>query len=545
MRRRLPNAPGLEISRAVSRRTPIPVNQNLGVGGKVFASLFFGVFLGMGGLFVAMIGKSVWQVAETYRWTRADAEIVTSVARQQSGSSDSSKPYEFAVEYRYDAGREWLKSTRWSTKEATFERIDEAQRLADRYRPGTRTECWRNPADPHAAILERQSLLFAFALLFPMIFVAVGAGGIWAVWRKWRLGERPEDKPVSERATTGSTGAGWVRFFFLIFFAAGAGVLWMMTLGPLVEILAARSWVPTPARVISSRVVAHSDSDGSTYRVDILYTYHFGGVSRQSSRYDFSRGSSSGYATKAAVVSNYPVGAETTCFVNQRDPSEAVLRREPFKALWFGAIGLVFLLVGALGFAATGRLIGGDRKLRADGLPAAPESPPVGGSIVLRPKQTRFGKFIFLLLFAIIWNGFIGFFLYLVFVRDPHTPFFARLIVGILALCGLVLIWAVFYQFLALFNPTVRLIASGQAVPLGSDLRIEWNVEGRVSKLRRLRIVLEGREEATYRRGTDSYTDRNIFARLVILETDEQAKIATGSGLSLTGRFDAHLRRPQ
>ncbi len=328
-----------------------------GIVGKIFATLFFGVFLGMGCFFTLLIGRSVWRVLETYRWTQADAQIVTSSARQRP---DAGAPgYEFAVEYRYDSGRDWLTGTRWSTKEPTFERFDEAQRIAERFRPGARVPCWRDPHDGQAAVLERQSPLVGFVVLFPLIFVAVGAGGIWAVWKKGAPGVRTKEKPGSERAKANQTGAGCLRLFFLLFFVAGAAALWAMTLGPLLKIAAARSWEATPCRIVSSRVAANNDSDGSTYRVDILYAYTFAGMPRHSSRYDFSPGSSSGYATKAAIVGKYPVGVQTTCYVNPRAPWEAVLRREPFKALWFGAIGMVFLGVGALGACHAGRLTGG------------------------------------------------------------------------------------------------------------------------------------------------------------------------------------------
>lgn len=496
--------------------------------GKIVGTLFFGVFLVMGLVFTAWISREVWRVLDTYRWTKTECQILSSSARQREDAGGSGKPYEFVVEYRYQADHEALTSTRWSTKEAHFERYDEAARLAERFRAGSRVDGWRDPADAQAVVLERQNPLSALVVLFPLIFVAVGAAGIWAMWRKRTPEESHEKKPVSERAKARTTGAGFLRFFFLIFFVIGAGVLWAMTIGPLLEILAARSWVPTPARILASRVAAHSDSDGNTYRVDILFAYTFEGVERRSSRYDFSRGSSSGYGTKAAIVSQYPVGAETTCYVNPRDPSEAVLRREPFKALGFGAIGFVFLMVGAVGMAASGRLAGADRAARPDGLPAATPQMAGSGVVVLRPHQSRRGKFVGLLIFTLVWNAFIGVFFYFVVVRDPHAPFFAKLIIGVLGLCGVGLLGACFHQFLALFNPVVRLTASSQAIPLGEVLRLEWLVEGRASKLARLRITLEGREEATYRRGTDTYTDRNVFARLALLDTADHAHMASG-----------------
>lgn len=509
-------------------RATLSSTREPGIVGKIVGTLFFAAFAVMGCLFTAWIGREVWRVVDTYRWTRADCEVLASSVRQHTDGGDERKPYEFLVEYRYHTGRDWLTSTRWSTAEARFEQWGEAQRLAERYRAGTRTECWRNPDDVRDVVLERRSLLFAFVLLFPLIFVTIGVGGIWAVWRTWKPGERAEEKPVSERARARTAGAGCMRLFFLVFFLAGAGVLWVMTLGPLVKIALARSWVPTPARVISSRVAAHSDSDGSTYRVDILYAYTFDGVERRSNRYDFSSGSSSGYGAKAAVVRNFPPGAETTCFVDPRDPNQAVLSREPFKALWFGAIGFVFLLVGAGGIAMAGRISGADRTARTDGLPALASDAAASGAVVLRPQQTRTTKFLFLLVFAVVWNGFIGFFIYLMFVRDPGTPFIAKAFISLFGIVGLLLIGAVIHHFLALFNPVVRLTASGQAIPLGSPLRLQWMVEGRAAKLRRLRITLEGREEATYRRGTDTSTDRDVFARFALLDTDEHARIATG-----------------
>ena len=44
----------------------------------------------------------------------------------------------------------------------------------------------------------------------------------------------------------------------------------------------------------------------------------------------------------------------------------------------------------------------------------------------------------------------------------------------------------------------------------------------------RLTIVLEGCEEATYRRGTSSTTDRHVFATLPIADSERGAAIAEG-----------------
>jgi hypothetical protein len=81
-------------------------------------------------------------------------------------------------------------------------------------------------------------------------------------------------------------------------------------------------------------------------------------------------------------------------------------------------------------------------------------------------------------------------------------------------LIGLVMIGAVGYCLLALFNPRPTLRVTPGAVPLGGQLRVDWEYSGRTHTLQRVRIRLEGREEATYRRGTTTSTDKNLFARL-------------------------------
>jgi hypothetical protein len=493
------------------------------VAGKIVASLFFAVFAGMGALFCSLFWQSQAPERAARGWTQAEAVIVASQAQPRFEPQGAEKPYEWLVEYRYETDGTTRTSTRHMLNHTGFETMDDALRMVARFPPGSRHPCWFDPAAPHEAVIERSSHLQLLMLAVPLLFVAVGVGGMWAVWAR---AARP--KSVSERARRKTVGTGCLRLFFLPFLLAGLGVLWTMTIAPLLQILAARSWAPAPARVLSSRVVAHTDSDGSSYRVDILYAYTFEGVERQSSRYDFSQSTSSGYATKAAIVNEYNVGTETTCYVNPRDPTQAVLRREPHKSLWFGLLGLVFVLVGGLGFFAVGRLAK-TPGTAASGLPAAPETDLRGaGPIVLRPEQTRVAKFVFLLIFAVVWNGFIGVFFYLEATRSSGGGFFVKAFLGLFGIVGLLLVWAVFHQLLALFNPRVRLTASALRIPLGGTLRLDWLVEGRARKLGRLRIVLEGQEKATYRRGTDTSTDTHVFAKLPLLDSTDPGEFATG-----------------
>jgi hypothetical protein len=168
--------------------------------------------------------------------------------------------------------------------------------------------------------------------------------------------------------------------FFTLFFLIGTVVFYFLTLEPLLGVLAARSWTLTPCTVISSRVQSHGGNDGTTYRVDILYTYEFNGRAYRSNRYHFMGGSTSGYKGKADIVHRHPTGSKVTCYVNPRNPGDTVLERGWTDEMWFGAIPVVFMLIGAggvIGAMRKGRTrTGGDSAFED----ASDEAGPEGGS---------------------------------------------------------------------------------------------------------------------------------------------------------------------
>jgi hypothetical protein len=47
--------------------------------------------------------------------------------------------------------------------------------------------------------------------------------------------------------------------------------------------------------------------------------------------------------------------------------------------------------------------------------------------------------------------------------------------------------------------------------------------------VKRLTIILEGREEAQYRRGTSTYTDKSVFATLTLVDTQQEIEIPAGA----------------
>ena len=336
--------------------------------------------------------------------------------------------------------------------------------------------------------------------------------------------QTPATPAVSERAKA-SGKAGCLRGFFFVFLAMGAFAFWDMTLKPLLQIRAARDWQAVPCTILSSSVASHDGDDSTTYSVKIEYRYEVDGREYRASRYRFQSGSDSNRKEKAAIVRAHPAGLTTVCFVDLRNPSEAVIDRRPHRGLWWwGAFGLVFVAVGGTGVLFAPRMT-------AKGPTLAVPVAAGGGPAELKPKQTPLVKFFGILALAVFLNAFIGVFFYLVFLADDadRVSFFAKAIVGIFSLLAVAMIAAVFNSFLALFNPRVRLTASSAEIPLGGTLQLDWQIDGRADKFTRLKILLEGREEATYRRGTDTSTDTHVFLEIPLFDSTDRAAFRSGS----------------
>ena len=68
-----------------------------------------------------------------------------------------------------------------------------------------------------------------------------------------------------------------MALFFSVFLLMGCAFTYFVAIRPLQQSLAARQWIQVPCRVLSSEVKSHSDSDGTTYSVEITYAYQVAG----------------------------------------------------------------------------------------------------------------------------------------------------------------------------------------------------------------------------------------------------------------------------
>lgn len=343
--------------------------------------------------------------------------------------------------------------------------------------------------------------------------------------------------PLSEPRHRGPS-TGCLVLFFGIFLATGCGLTYVFLWNPARQLVAAQGWQETPCTIESSRVEEVSDSDGSTYKVAVTFTYRGSdGREHRSSRYEFLEVSSIGYQGKAAVVARYPAGTRTTCWVDPENPAEAVLNRGFSLAYLIGLLPLAFVAAGAGGMIWALRQ--GRKKVGA-ATPGAPRPSPFGVEIpadaaqarILKPKMSPVGKLIAIIFLALFWNGIVSVFVVLAYngwrtgegLDGCLTLFLVPFV-----LVGLALIWGVFHQFLTLFNPRLELTLSQGVLIPGRAAILQWKIHGRSGRVQRLRVVLEGTEQATYRQGTDTKIATEVFATIPVIETDQQMLIAQGT----------------
>jgi hypothetical protein len=497
-------------------------------GGRGCITVFLTVFLLAGlGMILAMV-RAAFESLLVYGWERAECTIVHSAGRIVEANEYES-PYEFEVSYRYryngrDYASESIGSAQTPSAEAgrtvirtgNWESIEE--RL-ERYKPGSRVGCFVNKRDPAQAALERAAPWLRLVLPLPLLFVLLGGGGIYLLWRVRR---HAKPKALSQKGVKGQLWHPWGKgIVFGLLTLIGGGVTWGFVYQPARRAISAPGWKETPCRILFSRVGRHSGDDGDTYSVDVLYEYTFNGRTRRSSRYELITVSSSGIEGKSRAVEKYAPGTTTVCYVNPSRPAEAVLNRDFPWLLLLGLVPLGMFCGGVAGFVSMAR---GAR-------PAAAEPERTGDTLRLRPSITRPGRALGCGLFTLLWNGLTGVFV-VVLAREwmaGEAPWGASLIVSPFVLVGVGGIWGTIYYTLALFAPTVELALTPGRLWLGGGGQLEWSLKKGLGRLRKLTILLVAREEATYARGTNSVTDKEEFHRTVVAETGDAYDLERGT----------------
>jgi len=346
---------------------------------------------------------------------------------------------------------------------------------------------------------------------------------------------------ISTKAREG-TGVKALAVFGSIFVIVGAGVFVFLCVVPILRWMNAQQWDATECRIINSYVDSHSDSDGTTYSIEIRYRYEYNGRPYNGYRYNFVSGSSSGYKNKRAVVDQYPEGRTKTCYVNPDNPGESVISRDFSLGYLIGCFGLIFVAAGLAVIA--GGLHGAKKKrsqieLVTHAFDRQGSAPGQTGSVTLKPGATPLTKFLGSVVFCVIWNG-ISFGILTVMILSDDAPIFAYCIIGIFCLIGLGVVALVIHTFLALFNPRVEVTLLPGAPRLGSDVDLSWQMIGNAHRISRFTMHLIGRESATYVQGTNTHTDSSVFLKELILETSAPGDMRAGTVKLVLPEYSMH-----
>lgn len=507
------------------------------IGGRVASVLFFGLFLGLSGLFVAVVLRAIHVDFAIRGWPVADGIVERS---EIVPGPDDDAAWATTVAYRYRVDGVEYTGSAIRPEYRGGRDYGDAEAIALRYPQGAAIGVRYAPESPARAFLEGRSPWRVSLLAIPAVFAAIGIVGLVATFRARRSKRSRATESISMTAP-GERRRG-IATAALVALVIGGGIgTWFLSVRPVAGVVAASGWDETACRVLSSRVRTHRGSEDTTYSVDVLYAYTVDEREYRTNRYDFLGGSSSGYAGKQAVVARYPVGSRATCFVDPSDPALAVLDRSLRAKYLLGAIPAALAIGGMLGLSRSLRSRrpaprrGHGEPWNATPMGPAPTTPRRGprpvrsGEFVLEPDAAPLPRAVLLGIVAIAWNAFVAFGVWNSGARGGGWfGGFAALFFAPFVLVGLGLIAFAIHRALAIANPRARIVVSASRIEPGATVQLRWELRGRVRRLTRLRFAFEGREEATYRRGTDSVTARETFATIDIADTSRVETFAQG-----------------
>ncbi len=502
-------------------------------GGKLVGTLFFAVFFLMGALFVVVILGEALEETAPWFWSPTPCTIISSGVEE---TGDDQNPYRPVVSYVYDIDGRAHRGDQLSRTVQGSASFDRARDRAARYPPGIEASCRVDPDHPALSVLERRIPWIALMVFLPLIFVAVGGGGLYFLWRRAPSAEDKRIESISQNAKPGR-GRLVMLIIGLIFTVVGALVFTFLFGLPALRLARAATWEKSPCTIVASTIRSWSTDDGTAFRADVHYEYSVGGRKWRSNRVDFFSALSSGRDQARAVRDRYPVGSTQSCWVDPGGPSRSVLDRNLRPKHLLGLLPLVFLVAG-LALLAHGRKLEGrsppeirEPSPQPAGRGFVTEPEPRDGPIFLEPRWSPVGKVLGSLLFALFWNGIVSVFVYQAWQswERGQPDWFLSIFMVPFVLVGLASFVFVGHFVLALANPRPRLRLAGGSPRLGETLHVDWSFTGRASRIHHLEIILEGREEATYRRGTDTHTDREVFTTLTLVDTANDWEIPRGT----------------
>lgn len=491
---------------------------------QVVVGLFYSLLI-LAGLITTAFGlPRTWSELACAGWPQVPVEGLKAGVRWVGDWE-----WQIQVSYRYRYGQTTYDGSRYGRYDQTSDDLGDLQRLADQITARQSPVCFVDPAQPRRAVLD-PSVGWTGPIITLVGLFLIALGVVMAYLHRQSAG-LPTPRPLSQPSPSRTYG---MFCFFGVFTLVGALLGYSLLLRPFLAGLVASSWRQTPCTIERAALREHQGEDGRTFSVAVLYRYQVDGRTYRSSRYAFWTGSSNVGTWRTQVVQDLDQHRDRSCWVNPADPYQAVLVRHLPPDWWMGLIPLIFLVVGLIGQGFALRSWRGSPRTTAT---IAPEATPGAARTWARPQPgaprqltcrgARILKFAFLLGFTLLWNGMVlGM---LVSAWLGHGGWWLRLFSLPFGLVGVILIGSCIYTLLRLFTPLPRLRLEPGQPRVGEECRLDWEFSGKVESMTSMRIILVGEEAASYRRGTDTITDTQVFYEQDLIEASDAPDLVTGT----------------
>jgi hypothetical protein len=325
-------------------------------------------------------------------------------------------------------------------------------------------------------------------------------------------------------------------------------------------------FVETTGAVLATRDGKKVEADGATYRPEVQLRYTVKGEPIEEWGYDITSSNTGDKASADETLRQFEVGREYVVWYDPEDPHKVVLLRGYTWWLWLVLlVPISFIAIGGAGLiytlfhwgksaerrsAAVRRVASLDLFDQLDETAKMYPYVPLGDSLMDSPGTTLSyrlpmsaspGWRLFAAAVACVsWNAVVLALLVAYFVgkgrAGPDWPFAVFVVFGVLA--GLVLIYYFIRQLLLTtgVGPTLLEISDHPLVP-GGQYQLFVSQTGKLT-MDSLDVALVCDEEATYRQGTDTRTDRR---RVYEDHLWSRKGFAIEQGLPFEVRCDLHL----
>jgi hypothetical protein len=179
-----------------------------------FFSLFF--LVGLVTFYFVTLRPAMQSLA-AHSWQDTTCTVLSSQVGEHGNT------YSVDVVYTYSFDGQAYQSNRYGFLGGSSSGRTGKEEIVARYPPGARVSCWIDPIHPDQAVLNREpSAEWLFGLI-PLVFLLVGAGGIWAsLHRSQRLGDAASAVSMAPVAAGGPLelkpeATPWAKLFGLTF----------------------------------------------------------------------------------------------------------------------------------------------------------------------------------------------------------------------------------------------------------------------------------------------------------------------------------------